>query len=161
LSLTVFEPAAFHLLPLDHAGRIEIETVVAGILRTDSEHEATRIFIDYWNRPGTFEFIGSEQRDKFAAQIAKVKLDFQALLGERASLADMAQLNMPVLVLSGQTSPESTRALAQLLTAVLPNGTTAQTKGGHMAPLTHAYLVNPVIADFLNAIATKLKHSED
>lgn len=149
LSLTVFEPVAFHLLAEDDEARVEIEDVVACIHDAASDQDAARTFIDYWNRPGVFDTLPEAQQQRFASQIAKVKLDFTALLGEPATLADMAQLDMPALVLSGAASPQSTRGVAAALAGALPNAGAVQTKGGHMAPITHAAVVNPLIAGFL------------
>ncbi|WP_082616859.1 alpha/beta fold hydrolase [Massilia sp. Root418] len=149
LSLAVFEPVAFHLLPEDDAARLEIENVVADIHCAAGAQDAARTFIDYWNRAGAFDALPEAQQQRFAAQIAKVKLDFQALLGEAATLADMAALDMPALVLSGERSPQSTRRVAECLAAALPNGAAMQTKGGHMAPITHAAVVNALLAGFL------------
>ncbi|MBA5636899.1 alpha/beta fold hydrolase [Duganella sp. LX20W] len=149
LSLTVFEPVAFHLLPPADPARREIVAVVDAIERAASAHDATRVFIDYWNREGVFDTLPAAQQQRFASQIAKVKLDFEALLGEPATLADMAALTMPALVLSGAASPASTRRVAAELAAALPNGAAEQTKGGHMAPITHAAIVNDLIAGFL------------
>lgn len=149
LSLTVFEPVAFHLLAPGDAARMEIASVVSTIKQAATPRDATRVFIDYWNRTGAFDGLPAVQQDKFVSQIAKVKLDFQALLGEPATLADLAVLDMPTLVMSGSNSPASTRALAAALTAALPNATAVQTKGGHMAPISHGALVNPLIAAFL------------
>ena len=149
LSLTVFEPAAFHPLPAADPARREIEAVVAAIARAASPHDATRVFIDYWNREGVFDSLPASQQQRFTAQIAKVRLDFEALLGEPATLADLGGLTMPALVMSGAASPSSTRRLAAELAAALPNAAAAQTKGGHMAPITHAAIVNEMIANFL------------
>lgn len=149
LSLALFEPVAFHLLPAHDAARMEIEAVVAQIMRAATARDATRLFIDYWNRPGVFDGLPAVQQDKLSGQIAKVKLDFQALLGEPATLADLAALDMPALVLSGLASPASTRRLAERLAAALPNASALQTKGGHMAPISHAAVVNAALAGFL------------
>ena len=149
LSLAVFEPVAFHLLPSTDAARREIEAVVASILATATPRDATRVFLDYWNGAGAFDAMPAPLQDKFTAQIGKVKLDFQALLGEPAALADLATLDIPSLVLSGQRSPLSTRRLAEQLAAALPNASAMQTRGGHMAPITHGAVVNPLIAAFL------------
>jgi pimeloyl-ACP methyl ester carboxylesterase len=149
LSLTVFEPVAFHLLPATDPARQEIEAVVARITAAPSERDATRIFLDYWNRDGAFDAMPAPLQDKFTAQIAKVKLDFQALLGEPAPLSAMARLTMPALVLSGLNSPLSTRRLAAQLAGALPNASAMQTQGGHMGPITHGAVVNPLIAAFL------------
>ncbi len=149
LSLTVFEPVAFHLLPSSDPARQEIVAVVARITGADNDRDATRIFLDYWNRAGAFDAMPAALQDKFTAQIAKVKLDFEALLGAPAPLSAMAELTMPALVLSGLSSPLSTRRLAEQLAGVLPNASAVQTKGGHMGPITHGAVVNPLIAAFL------------
>jgi pimeloyl-ACP methyl ester carboxylesterase len=149
LSLAVFEPVAFHLLAADDAARIEIGKVVAGIHSAASARDGARAFIDYWNRAGAYDALPAALQERFAAQISKVKLDFQALLSEPATLADMAGLDMPALVLSGRGSPLSTRRVAERLAAALPNASAVQTQGGHMAPITHAGVVNPLLASFL------------
>ncbi len=151
LSLTLFEPVAFHLLPATHPARVEIVAVTERIKASASERDATRVFIDYWNRAGAFDDAPHSAQDKMAAQIAKVLLDFDALLGEPATLADLGMLTMPSQVLSGERSPASTRLLAEALAAALPNASTTQTRGGHMAPITHSDAVNLLIASFLAA----------
>jgi pimeloyl-ACP methyl ester carboxylesterase len=149
LSLAVFEPVAFHLLAEDDAARSEIEQFAGAIAAADAADDATRLFIDYWNRPGVFDTLPDNQRQRFMDQIEKVKLDFVALLGEASTLEDMAQLDMPALVMSGLSGPGSTRRVAEQLAAALPNASYRQTKGGHMAPITDAVAVNEVLLDFL------------
>ena len=149
LSLTLHEPVAFHLLPEDHAARVEIVAVVAAIAASATDRDATRRFIDYWNRPGAFDNAPPAAQDKMIAMIAKVRLDFDALLGEAAGVDDLAALTMPALVMAGQHSPASTRLLAERLAAALPNAAAATTRGGHMGPITHADAINPMIAAFL------------
>jgi pimeloyl-ACP methyl ester carboxylesterase len=154
LSLALFEPVAFHLLPPDDAARIEIEAVVGSIKAAASDEDATRVFIDYWNRPGAFDALPENQRQRFTSQIAKVKLDFIALLGEPATLSDVAELDLPALVMAGRKGPASTRRVAEQLRAALPNGSFQETAGGHMGPITHAEAVNEVITGFLSACTT-------
>lgn len=149
LSLALFEPVAFHLLSPQDAGRREIEAVVDRLRAAATAQEATRTFIDYWNRAGAFDALPDVQRARFTAGIAKVKLDFIALLGEPASVADMAQLDMPALVLAGAQGPVSTRRVAETLAAALPQAQLLLTAGGHMAPITHAAAVNDILLGFL------------
>jgi pimeloyl-ACP methyl ester carboxylesterase len=151
LSLTLFEPVAFHLLPAQHPAKMEIVDVVSRIRASSSDRDATRIFIDYWNRNGAFDDAPAAAQAKMMAQIAKVKLDFQALLGEAATLDDLSMLTMPALVMAGQHSPASTRLLVEQLGASLPNATALQTPTAHMGPITHAAVVNPLIVNFLSA----------
>lgn len=150
LSLALFEPVAFHLLPAQDAAYREIVDVVGGIAASASDRDATRVFIDYWNRAGAFDDAPPAAQDKMIGQIAKVRLDFQALLGEAAGMDDLAALTMPALVMAGQRSPASTRSLVEQLAAALPNASALQTRGGHMGPITHGDAVNPAIAAFLS-----------
>lgn len=150
-SLTLFEPVAFHLLPAQHPARAEIVAVVERInaCGPGDDRDATRIFIDYWNRAGAFDAAPPAAQHKMVGMIAKVRLDFQALLGEAATLDDLSALTMPSLVMSGVGSPASTRLLAEALAAALPDATALQTRGGHMGPITHGAVVNPAIVNFL------------
>ena len=150
LSLTLFEPVAFHLLAAQHPAKAEIVNVVGRIRACASDRDATRIFIDYWNRDGAFDAAPEVAQAKMVAQIAKVKLDFQALLGEAATLEDLSMLTMPTLVMAGERSPASTRLLVEQLGASLPNATALQTRTAHMGPITHPDVVNPLIANFLS-----------
>lgn len=150
LSLTVFEPVAFHLLDAQDPARVEVTDVVAAINAASSAEAGTRIFIDYWNGPGAFDALPAQLRERFTAQVAKVKLDFVALLGEPATLRDMTAIDVPALVLASRHGPASTRAVATHLTPALPRASMMQTPGGHMAPVTHAAEVNREIVNFLS-----------
>jgi pimeloyl-ACP methyl ester carboxylesterase len=154
LSLALFEPVAFHLLPVEHPAHVEISGVVARINACAEDRDATRIFIDYWNRAGAFDAAPASAQDKMIAQIAKVRLDFEALLGEAATLAELSPVTMPALVMAGERSPASTRLLAEQLAAALPNATGLRASGGHMGPITHGEAVNPHIVAFLGRAAT-------
>jgi pimeloyl-ACP methyl ester carboxylesterase len=151
LSLTLFEPVAFHLLaPHDHA-RMDIENIIARIEAAATPRDGTAAFIDYWNGPGAFAALPAAMQERFTAQIAKVRLDFVALMSEPVTLADMATLDIPTLVLFGAQGPMSTRTVAEHLAAALPRAALHRTPGGHMAPITHAADVNGAIAAFIAA----------
>jgi pimeloyl-ACP methyl ester carboxylesterase len=151
LSLTLFEPVAFHLLaPQDHA-RIDIEKIIARIDAAATPRDGAAAFIDYWNGTGTFAALPPAMQERFTAQIAKVRLDFVALMSEPTTLADMATLDIPTLVLFGAQGPMSTRTVAEELATALPRAALHRTPGGHMAPITHAQDVNRAIATFIAA----------
>ncbi len=156
LSLALFEPVAFHLLEATDPARIEIAAVIAGIEGAATPAAATRAFLDYWNGAGAFDAMPAPLRERFAAQIAKVRLDFVALMNEPSTLHDMTALDVPALVLSGSAAPVSTRAVAARLAAALPRARTVQTPGGHMAPVTHAADVNRAITAFLDELVSNL-----
>ena len=148
-SLCVFEPVAFNLLR-GEALLAQVHELVASIDAAATGADAARLFIDYWNRPGTFEGLPPQHQARFASQVAKARLDFAALLGEPSTLADCARLRLPALVLHGQATPQPTLRIAGLLAQAVPGARLQATAGGHMAPLTHADEVNAAIAAFLH-----------
>jgi pimeloyl-ACP methyl ester carboxylesterase len=70
LSLTLFEPVAFHLLPPDNPARVDIARVIARIEAAATPRDATQVFIDYWNGAGAFAALPPAVQDRFTAQIA-------------------------------------------------------------------------------------------
>ena len=73
-----------------------------------------------------------------------------ALFGEPTPLQAFEALDMPVLYMLGAQSPESSRAVARVLTQTLRNVSVIEfAELGHMGPVTHAELVNDAVAQFL------------
>ena len=59
---------------------------------------------------------------------------------------------MPALVLRSERSPLAERRTCQLLAEALPRGALRQLDGvGHLAPVTHAALVNDLLAAHIAA----------
>ena len=70
------------------------------------------------------------------------------------SLADLAGLALPVLLLGGALSPASASDLLPILARLLPNATLQRLEGvGHMAPVTHPHRVDPLIVQWLDGQA--------
>ena len=59
---------------------------------------------------------------------------------------------MPTCLLSGSSGPAAPHAVLDALAAVLPQARRQRVPGGHMAPVTHPDLVNPVIDCFIRGI---------
>jgi pimeloyl-ACP methyl ester carboxylesterase len=79
-----------------------------------------------------------------------VKAEWGAAFEEPTPLAAFAELDVPVLYITGSESPASSRAVARLLTKVLPRVTAVVVEGvGHMAPVTHPDRINALIEDHL------------
>jgi pimeloyl-ACP methyl ester carboxylesterase len=150
-SLALYEPVAFHLLSNQDQGRQEIEAVIANIdlHLQQNPRKATRVFIDYWNEPGTFNGLPEPVQTSFEAQIAKVRLDFQALLNEPVQSVDLKAIQTRTCLVSGNRSPQSTRQIADLLQACLPSMERHCVDGGHMAPIQRADAVNTLWEAFL------------
>lgn len=151
-SLAVYEPVAFHLLRQGSAAKQEI-TEIADKMHELDALAATQAFVDYWNFPGYFQALPEKVQRAMAMQAGKVQCDFNALMHEPKTLQDYAAIDIPVLLIQGKRSQNSAHSVAQLLVDALPNLTSYEVDAGHMAPLTHPDLVNPLLSDFLSAQA--------
>ncbi|MFD2168342.1 alpha/beta fold hydrolase [Thalassotalea euphylliae] len=150
LSMTLYEPVAFHLLPDGSKEQAEANEF-AQYVDTDDYYKAAEIFTNFWNADGFFTALPEKMQALMAADMPKVTLDFIGLMSESYSLIDVSKLSAPSLMMSGQYSPHLSQYLAKNLVEALPNATEYQVAAGHMAPISHADKVLPVIADFLVA----------
>jgi pimeloyl-ACP methyl ester carboxylesterase len=79
--------------------------------------------------------------------IEKVAYDFAAVLAEQNVLSAAAAIGVPTLLLSGGLSPYMTQRIASRLASLIEGAEARHfPAAGHMLPLTHANLVNPLIS---------------
>lgn len=153
LSLTLFEPVAFHLLPADDETVQEDRYVareVASLVNGNKCPEAVKFFIDHWNGKGYYEILPKMIRDAFADSIKKLPLDFDALFNESKGINDYKEsIRMPVCLMATRQSPRSPQRLVELLEKELNNTQLHWVTGGHLAPIFNANEVNPIIEKFL------------
>lgn len=155
-SLCLYEPVLFGLLEQDvdaAPALVEIYETSARVslaLNEGDAYTAARRFIDFWSGVGTWKSMPGPRQQSVASRIGKVRADFDALLADDTTLARIAQLEMPVLCLSGEQSPMATRRIADLLADTIPQTESHRfEEAGHMGPLTHARQVNTIIGKFL------------
>jgi len=152
-SLTVIEPAAFHLLmggdDADQQALDEIRTIAAAVsegLLCGDYVRAARRFVDYWSGEGTWAAMSEQKRTALVTRIGKVALDFWAALNEPTRLDDFTRLKIPTLVLRGSRSPLPPRRICWRLAGALPDAELRTVDGaGHMLPITHAKDVGQLI----------------
>lgn len=156
-AMALYEPTLFSLLdaatPPPNAADGIRQAVQASVqaLQADAPEEAARHFIDYWMGAGSWAQMPEARKPAIAAATRHVRRWGHALMTEPTPLAAFSQLQIPVLYMVGGRSPASAQAVAELLTATLPQVEVVRFEGlGHMAPLTHAAQVNAVVADFLH-----------
>ena len=159
-SLVIFEPVFFSVLLKEnpcHPGALEIMAARRGVREAadagDTETSAQR-FIDYWGGSGSWAKIPGPRRPAALQALAGLEAQWDALLGEPTKLPALASLEVPTLLMVGSSSPASSRAVAELLAATLPNVQVLELAGvGHMGPITHAEQVNAAIESFLASVA--------
>jgi pimeloyl-ACP methyl ester carboxylesterase len=158
-SLTLIEPSAFHLLrngdPTDVAALREIMAVAAAAraaLAVGDYCGGFGRFVDYWSGPGSWADMPFEKRAAFAPQLAKVVLDFHALLSEPAEIEDVCDIALPTLLVQGGCTTLPARCVSARLRMALPEAAFRVVRGaGHMSPITHREQVNALIAAHLDA----------
>lgn len=151
--LVLFEPVAFHLLKANDQPTFpqllaEVQALAEQLPKL-SYQDAAMVFIDYWQFDGFFSGLPLRMQQNLAEQVAKVTLDFQALIGEPLQLADYQRLDLPVLLLTGSKSRRSAQSISELLHASIPGSALRQVATGHMGPVTDPALVNSEICSFL------------
>lgn len=155
-ALAVYEPTLFAVLGNEAAGRgaasgirAAVDDAVAELAANDPQAAAQR-FIDYWMGPGSWSLMPGQRQAAIAASVVNVSGWAAALFGEPTPLQAFEALDIPVLYMLGAQSPESSRAVARVLTQTLRNVSVIEfAELGHMGPVTHAELVNDAVVQFL------------
>jgi pimeloyl-ACP methyl ester carboxylesterase len=152
-SLTLIEPVLPTLLRENPADRrlhdlfAQLARNVSADLWNGMHMEAVDRFVSYWNGSGPVEQLSAEARLRMIERVEKIAYDFTAALSEDNVTSAAAAIDVPTLLLSGGLSPYLTQRIVGRL-ASLVSGAEAHhfPSAGHMLPLTHAKLVNPLIA---------------
>jgi pimeloyl-ACP methyl ester carboxylesterase len=154
-SLTLIEPVLFALLRRqgEHAAYAEISQIAEGCVsavQAGRPAAAARLFVDYWNGPGSWARLPDHVRAVVERAIPSVARQWGAIFSDSTSLDDCRDLRVPTLLLGGDRSPSPARQVGQILAGALPDAIQGVVAGaGHMAPLTHAAAVNAAIAAHL------------
>lgn len=161
-SLSLYEPAAFHLLrggdPQDEAALAQVAGIagaVAHSLSTGDYAGGAEQFTDSWGGEGAWSGLPPARQAEAAACMAKVALDLHAEMREAATPAELERLGIPTLLMRGdQSPPPFQRVFRRLDRAMRDRLHTESLRGaGHMGPVTHRDGVNAWIAAHLEACA--------
>lgn len=157
LSLSLYEPVAFHLLAKDDPALpviIKLAEQIKQAIDSGDLSAATKIFVDFWSGSSTYDNMNQERKNTLDRYIQKVILDFQAGIYEPLTIDDYARLKLPTCLIAGRESPPSTRQIAENIARTFQQLELHWIDGGHMAPITHAATVNRIWVDFLGRLAT-------
>ncbi|MCY7314340.1 MAG: alpha/beta hydrolase [Rubrivivax sp.] len=155
-ALVLYEPTLFALIdaaaPRPNAADGIRETVAraAAALAIGGRRAASEGFIDYWMGGGAWSAKTQAQRNAIEAAAVNLPGWGRALFREATPLAAFGALDMPVLLMQGSETTPAARAVAALLSQVLPRLETLTFAGlGHMGPVTHPAQVDVAIDNFL------------
>ena len=155
-ALVLYEPTLFAVVDTQQSppnGADGIRNTVraaGGALDTGDKDLAARHFIDFWMGSGSWDTTPAQRKPAIAASVVNIRRWSHALFTEPTPAQAFAALDVPVLYMLGDNSPESAHAVARVLLPVLSRVKVIRFPGlGHMAPLTHPEVVNAEIARFL------------
>jgi pimeloyl-ACP methyl ester carboxylesterase len=110
------------------------------------------VFVDYWNRPGSWSKMPAPVRQAVEAVGWKMFQEVLACFGETTPF-DAWPLPPACTVLCGERSPRASRAMARALASSRAGVALVELAGtGHMAPLTHPAAVHGAIARHFEAL---------
>ena len=155
-SLTLIEPVLFYLLNVGGslAEHAEISAVAARVTRyveAGEPEEAARGFIDYWAGPRAYESMADDLQASVTRGMAKVRLEWESAFEPcGATIETLAALKFPIQLIVGTKTTAPSAGVMRLLREIWPTARYAEIEGaGHMAPITHASRVNPIIEAFV------------
>lgn len=153
-SLSLYEPVVFHLLAKEDPA-LAIVLQLAGNIDAYTKQGkyslATEMFVDFWSGKGTYSSLNESRRSFLDNFIKKVVLDFQAGIHEPLTTKEYQQIHIPICLIRGTQSPLPTRQIADNLEAAFSHMETHQVDGGHMAPISHADIVNRIWETFIRS----------
>lgn len=161
-SLTLFEPAMFHLLRDGHAIERQMHEDIAVLERslreaaTDGRPEqGVARFIDFWNGLGTFAVYAPERREKATQRMPMILANFAALNQETWPLSDCARAACPTLGVFGENSPLLVQHLMRLIAGAMNDAKVVSVSAaGHMLPMTHAETAAKILRSHILAAET-------
>ncbi|MFO0594678.1 MAG: alpha/beta hydrolase [Myxococcaceae bacterium] len=155
-SLCLFEPVMFGALVADPdrapEAQGEVDRFLAMPWFVDDEArggtaEWLEVFIDYWNRPGSWARMPELMKTHSLAMGWKMFVEVRSVFRESGRYEDNALPAVPVTLAYGERSPVGSREVIRALSARHAHAKVVVMPGtGHMAPLTHPSKVAEVLA---------------
>lgn len=140
-----FDPAAF--AQSEAMFRPVLDLIAAG-----DRPAAARLFLDQWGQAGGWDAALPAQREVMAGQMGFVAATRPIVEDDSPGLlapGGLESLDIPVLLLCGETSPSPMASIQRGLAARLPDATAVMLPGlGHMAPLSDPGPVADAIRDW-------------
>jgi len=159
LSLTLYEPVAFGVLPAlgpDEPAWEEISvvaTTLGAALDRSDDFGAARGFCAYWHGRDVWPELDVTQQLRVADAMPTVRRHFEALFAAQWSDEMLDRVRMPVHLICGSATRASARSVVLSLSERLPRARLNWLEGAdHMAPVTAAARVNELVLDSLGTM---------
>ena len=150
MSLTLIEPVAFGLLRQvgEFALHEQFVEMREDYVRSfeNGDKEAARRVVDYLDGEGSFDALPPRMREYIVRATPTHVLDIRS--GSDTPLSAFGDILLPTLVVRGESSAESLRRSAEILSGALENASLrAIPAAGHFMMATHAVEVAQLIGD--------------
>ncbi len=155
--LVLLEPNPFYLLAQSgyadaFAEAMALRDCVKKFGALGQWHVAAERFADYWGGAGTWEATPLDRREIFTQALKPNFFEWDAVTDESTPVEEWARtLPRATLVVADPNTVLPIREIVALLRRACPAWVFADVMGGHMAPLTHPGLINPIVASFLRS----------
>lgn len=153
--LCLFEPTLFHLLAQNGHGESYAEAMALRDFvrlygkRGDWAAVAER-FVDYWLGNGAWDTMPQERRLAYMELLHPNYHEWDSVDSHRTTIEEFRRIKAKGMMLYSPDARRPSREIAQLFSEKCPDWSVIRiADGGHMAPLTHPEVVNPLIASFL------------
>jgi pimeloyl-ACP methyl ester carboxylesterase len=144
-SLTLIEPAVFHLLrdggALERHMYADIAEVEVRLRKAAAAGDATpgvQGFVDFWCGPGSFAALTPEKQRALAGEADNIIGNFTSVARENWPVESCAMVKAPVLAITGSQSPVLVQHLTRMIAGAIDDAKVIQlSEAGHMLPLSH------------------------
>lgn len=153
--LFLFEPTLFHLLAQNGRHEAYAEaTALRDFIRYHGKKDdwaaVAERFVDYWLGDGGWAATPDERRLAYMQLLRPNQCEWDCLESDRTTIEELAAIRARAMIAYSPAARRPIREIVRLFASKCPNWSVARIgEGGHMAPLTHPEVVNPLIANFL------------
>ncbi|MBL8895157.1 MAG: alpha/beta fold hydrolase [Rhizobiales bacterium] len=152
-SLTLIEPAVFHLLRdgghLERQMYADIADVEVRLRKAHAAGDArpgVSGFVDFWCGGGSFARFHREKQESLVAMAETIIGNFTSVARENWPVTSCAMVKAPMLAIIGSQSPVLVQHLARMIAGAIDDAKVIQlSEAGHMLPLTHAGAVAQIL----------------
>src|SRR5262249_9827862 len=114
----------------------------------DDRERWLRMFVDFWGGTGAWDALREEAREEFRRVGWIVRQGVMSLTEDRTPFHAFAGVAFRVTLVTGELSPSPAQRVIERLGAIVPGARRIRIpRVGHMAPVTHADIVNRTLLD--------------
>ncbi|MBA8906854.1 alpha/beta fold hydrolase [Aminobacter ciceronei] len=158
-SLTLIEPALFHLLRAGAPSDLALFAELAGMAeklattaRASGPSAGMRAYIDFWHGAGAWRRTSEGLRQELVRHAEQAGRDLATALAATWPANRCRALGCPTLAVMALDSPVLSLRVTEMVAEAIPGARLAIVPdAGHMALLTAPHIVNPMIAAHLRA----------